>query len=437
MYPMDEAQLLAEFVQRRDEQAFAQIVRQHLGLVYSSALRQLRDSHQAEDAAQAVFIVLAHKAEKVRPAAALPGWLISTTRFVCKDMLRRQRRRMKYEREAAAMKPDMQDDPSRRDWMSISPSVDELLARLKEPDRSALVMRYLEDRSVGEIAVSLGTSEQAVSKRITRALAKLRRRFAENGLEVTTASISAGLLAHGKTSFAGHLEHSAATAALAASNSAAASGAAVFAKGAMTAMSTKSITTISAVVLALLLIGGTATYFVTHTSNAATVAQQPVKLAVATTHPSVDQWQSTHWAIIDDADNYSLDTDKGYPRFTVNQTGKWHVWLADFDQPIDPHRYPIIKMVYRSTNTTFGSSRYALFLNDGSAAMYNGGLYYCRAIDLIRDGKIHTFTANMDRRDYKGRLPTGDIEQAAIGVACDGHPPATFELISLTFEAAR
>src|SRR5687768_2805548 len=77
--------LLRRYVELGSQDAFAEIVRKHLPWIYSSCRRALRDPHLAEDAAQAVFIVLARRAESITPETRLAGWLFNTARFVVKD----------------------------------------------------------------------------------------------------------------------------------------------------------------------------------------------------------------------------------------------------------------------------------------------------------------------------------------------------------------
>src|SRR5688572_4956748 len=99
---MCDRELLHEYVERRSEQAFAELVARHINLVYATALRRVRDSHLAEDVAQSVFILLARKAGSIREGEALAGWLYRATCFIAASAVRAERRRR--DREAEAMK---------------------------------------------------------------------------------------------------------------------------------------------------------------------------------------------------------------------------------------------------------------------------------------------------------------------------------------------
>ncbi|MGH7989287.1 MAG: RNA polymerase sigma factor, partial [Limisphaerales bacterium] len=92
--------LLREFAESNSESAFAEIASRHVNLVYSVALRQVRDSHLAEEITQAVFIILARKANSLGDKIILSGWLCRTTRYASANALKIQMRRQQREQEA-------------------------------------------------------------------------------------------------------------------------------------------------------------------------------------------------------------------------------------------------------------------------------------------------------------------------------------------------
>jgi DNA-directed RNA polymerase specialized sigma24 family protein len=96
----DDMTLLREFAGRNSEEAFAALVSRHVNLVYSVALRQIRDPHLAEEITQAVFIILARKAKSLGSKTILSGWLCRTARNVSANALTMQRRRQLREQEA-------------------------------------------------------------------------------------------------------------------------------------------------------------------------------------------------------------------------------------------------------------------------------------------------------------------------------------------------
>src|SRR5262245_17752647 len=96
----DDMALVREYAQTNSEHAFGVLVSRHVNLVYSVALRQVRDPHLAEEISQHVFIILARKAKSLSPKTILSGWLCRTARYISTDALRSRRRRQAREQES-------------------------------------------------------------------------------------------------------------------------------------------------------------------------------------------------------------------------------------------------------------------------------------------------------------------------------------------------
>src|SRR5688500_1939954 len=96
-------ELLRRYAEENSSEAFAQIVARYVDLVYSSARRQLRDAHLAEDATQAVFLLLTRKAAGLRREAVLAGWLMAAVTYHCRNLRRAEARRVRREQRLAEM----------------------------------------------------------------------------------------------------------------------------------------------------------------------------------------------------------------------------------------------------------------------------------------------------------------------------------------------
>src|SRR5882724_5817135 len=95
----DDMELVRDYAATQSEQAFSELVSRHINLVYSVALRQVQDTQLAEDITQAVFIILARKANSLGPGTILSGWLYRTARYAAADALKTQRCRQRREQE--------------------------------------------------------------------------------------------------------------------------------------------------------------------------------------------------------------------------------------------------------------------------------------------------------------------------------------------------
>lgn len=150
---MTDAQLLSRFREDRSPEAYAQIVRRHIDLVYSVARRRVGDPHLADDVTQAVFVVLARKAPRLADDTNLPAWLHKVARCAAVDALKLKERRSRHEQAAAMMRPTTAasalDDSQ---WEQVALLLDDAIASLGARDRELVIARYLQGRSTAELA---------------------------------------------------------------------------------------------------------------------------------------------------------------------------------------------------------------------------------------------------------------------------------------------
>jgi RNA polymerase sigma factor (sigma-70 family) len=183
-----DSQLLCAYAEHRSEAAFAELVRRHVDLVYSAALRMVCDSHLAEDVTQGVFVALARQAAQLGNRPVLSGWLHRTAQNIASQTVRTIERRRTREQEAAIMN-ELLSASSESTLENIAPHLDAALGGLSEPDRDAIMLRYFERKSAQEMAQTLGISDEASQKRVSRAIERLREFFIKRGLTVSVSGI--------------------------------------------------------------------------------------------------------------------------------------------------------------------------------------------------------------------------------------------------------
>jgi uncharacterized protein (TIGR03435 family) len=186
--------LLRQFVRENSQDAFNEIVRRHLNLVHSAALRQVRSPQLAEEIAQSVFADLARNAGKLKPDTILTAWLYSVTRRTAIDVVRKESRRQLREQIAVEMN-DM--NATANDWTQIEPLLDDAMAALDETDRSAILLRYFENKSLREVGESLKISDDAAQKRVSRAVERLREFFSKQKITIGVSGLAVLISANG------------------------------------------------------------------------------------------------------------------------------------------------------------------------------------------------------------------------------------------------
>ena len=187
-----DANLLGTYAETHEEAAFAAFVARRINGVYAAALRRLAgDVHLAEDVTQSVFIEVAANARHLARHPDLTGWLYVTARHMAANAVRAEQRRKARETKAHVMSTLSAPEPV--DWSRIAPMLDDAIAKLGPVDRTAVILRFIEQRAYAEIGTALKLSEDAARMRIDRALDGLRRNLERGGVTSTTAALAAAL----------------------------------------------------------------------------------------------------------------------------------------------------------------------------------------------------------------------------------------------------
>jgi RNA polymerase sigma factor (sigma-70 family) len=185
-----DAELLSSFIERQDEAAFAALVRRHGPMVLGVCRRVLHNHHDAEDAFQAAFLVLARKAGSVRPRDMLSNWLYGVAyRTSLKANATNVKRRAK---ELPLADMSNLAGPELSPWREFRPMIDEELSRLPSKYRVAVILCDLEGKTQKETAVHLGWPQGTVSARLARGRAMLGRRLVKRGVGFAAGSLAAG-----------------------------------------------------------------------------------------------------------------------------------------------------------------------------------------------------------------------------------------------------
>jgi RNA polymerase sigma factor (sigma-70 family) len=247
-----DADLLERFARHGDGAAFAALVARHGPMVLGVCRRLLRDAHDAEDAFQATFLVLARKAGTLGRGDPVGAWLHGVACRTAAHARADRARRRAHERRATAM-PAAEPTPAVV-WEDLRPVLDEEVRRLPDKYRVPVVLCYLGGKTYDEAAREIGCPKGTVATRLAKARELLRERLSRRGLALTAVVLAAVVADNARAAVpAGLLKSTVEATTL----SAASAGVTALAEGVLKAMSVarlKAVTTL--VVTAGLLAGG-------------------------------------------------------------------------------------------------------------------------------------------------------------------------------------
>jgi RNA polymerase sigma factor (sigma-70 family) len=186
-----DGQLLSAFIANRDGDAFAGLVRRHGPMILGVCRRITGDQTSAEDAFQAVFLVLARRAATIRPREQVGNWLYGVayrTALKARAVLARRRSR---EKQVHVMPEPPVNSPAV--WFDVQPVIDEELARLPDKLRLPIILCDLEGRTQREVARQLRVPAATLATRLAAARRTLAQRLTRRGV-MLSGGVLAGLL---------------------------------------------------------------------------------------------------------------------------------------------------------------------------------------------------------------------------------------------------
>jgi RNA polymerase sigma factor (sigma-70 family) len=186
---MTDGQLLERFIAQRDDAAFEALVRRHGPMVLGVCRRVLRNDHDADDAFQATFLVLVHKAVGIRQRELFGNWLYGVAYRTALQARAGARRRRAHEKQVSPMpEPEAMDESIL--WRDLHPVLDREVNRLPEKYRVAIVLCDLEGGTRRDVARRLGIPLGTLSGRLTTAHRLLARRLGRRGLVLSSAALA-------------------------------------------------------------------------------------------------------------------------------------------------------------------------------------------------------------------------------------------------------
>jgi RNA polymerase sigma factor (sigma-70 family) len=272
-------ELLTRFVQQRDEAAFTALVQRHAPMVLGVCRRVLRHSHDAEDAAQATFLVLAYNAKSIEKRGSLGSWLHTVAYRAARKLQADILRRTGCERSLADV--STAEATQEVTWREVQLVLDEELNRLPEKYRAPLVLCFLEGMTQDEAARQLGWSREVLRGRVDRGRKRLRCLLVRRGVTFSAAMLGTAMAGGASAGMASpaFVDYTVKAAALVAAGQAAAQGAIPAEVAALAGEVSRAMFTIKlrAAVLALLVVGILSGFFGFHTFAGQRAADKPAQ----------------------------------------------------------------------------------------------------------------------------------------------------------------
>ena len=204
---MSDHELLKKYAESRDNSAFEKIVMHYTPLVYGTCLRRLRgNSGNAEDAVQAVFLILSEKAGRIGKKKSLYTWLFNTARYVCMHMKREEFRRKTREEKAVSMR-ELTSDTSDTVTEEVYPHLDTAIDTLPKSQKTAVIMHFFEGKSFQEIASLLCCPKSTVQGRLEAGVAKLKKILEKKKITVSIPALTAFLISQSSKEISASVLH--------------------------------------------------------------------------------------------------------------------------------------------------------------------------------------------------------------------------------------
>lgn len=184
----DDALLISTLAETQSPEVLAHLVGRHVHLVHSSCLRQLKNPVLADQSTSAVFVLLTRNAGRLKGSMSLVPWLFDTTRRVCRGALK-----LAKANESPAEAPNFAGST---EWRKIAPIIDEAIEAIPDPARHALLLKYVANLSLRDVADALGVDERTAGQRISTGVTRLRRNLESQNYFLPPDTLVAAIQAH-------------------------------------------------------------------------------------------------------------------------------------------------------------------------------------------------------------------------------------------------